>query len=245
MTRLVSTTYASEWDACWEHEENQPWYPDEQVVRFLARYVSRRVGLTTDTVRHATGIAPVGLDLGCGKGRHVVLMCELGIHAHGVDVSAKAIEFARSWLKTRELAAELTTGSMTCLPYPDASFDFVLSHGVFDHALADARGRATIEVERVLRPGGLFFLSVISEHDSAFGRGREIEEKTWLVDEGFESGIPQAFFTQHRIRKEFGRFKSESAVLCECKTLEGRSLIGTDKHYQRDSRYYLTLRKPS
>jgi SAM-dependent methyltransferase len=241
----MTDTFAAQWDACWGNEESQPWYPDEQVVRFLARYVTRRTGFAANAVRHAAGATPSGLDLGCGKGRHVLLMCELGIRAHGLDVSDVAIAFAQAWLKSRGLSADLRTGSMTELPYPDASLEFIVSHGVFDHALQAVRLKAAAEVERVLKPGGRFFVSVISERDSAFGQGREVEDQTWLVEEGFERGIPQAFFDQDRIRSEFGRFKTESMVLCESTALEGRSLIGTDKHYQRDSRYYLTLRKPT
>jgi SAM-dependent methyltransferase len=241
----MSETFGTQWDACWGNEESQPWYPDEQVVRFLARYVTRRLGIEANAVRHAAGGAPSGLDLGCGKGRHVVLMCELGIRSHGLDVSDVAISFASAWLKSRGFSADLRTGSMTHLPYADASLDFIVSHGVFDHALHAVRHDAMLEVERVLKPGGLFFVSVISERDSAFGQGRSVEENTWLVEEGFERGIPQAFFDQERIRREFGRFRTESGVLCESTTFEGRSLIGTDKHYQRDSRYYLTLRKPA
>jgi SAM-dependent methyltransferase len=236
-------TFASEWDACWRNEENQPWYPDEQVVRFLARYVSRRLGFERGAVRHAAGAPPAGLDLGCGKGRHVLLMSELGIRAYGLDVSDVAVAFARDWLAARGLTAQVQAGSMTRLPYEAGSMDFALCHGVLDHALAEVRSAANAEIERVLKPGGLYFVSVISERDSAFGKGRKVEADTWLVDDGFEAGIPQAFFDRARIDREFGRFKLESIVLCESETLQGRSLIGTDKHYQRDSRYYLTLRK--
>lgn len=243
MATPVPATYAAQWDACWDHEEAQPWYPDEQVVRFLARYVSRRVGVAPGAVRHTQGEAPSALDLGCGKGRHVVLMRELGIDAFGLDVSEKAIAFAREWLASRGKSADLRAGSMTELPYADRQFDCVISHGVFDHALAAVRERAVAEVERVLKPGGWFFVSLISESDSAFGEGNEVEDRTWLVAEGFESGIPQAFFDPARIRDEFARFEFESIVLCECQTLEGRSLIGSDKHYARDSRYYLTARR--
>jgi SAM-dependent methyltransferase len=177
----MSEIFATEWDACWGNEESQPWYPDEQVVRFLARYVTRRLGLDANAVRHAAGSPPSGLDLGCGKGRHVLLMCELGIRSHGLDVSDVAISFASAWLKSRGFSADLRTGSMTQLPYADASLDFVVSHGVFDHALQAVREQAVAEVRRVLKPGGLFFVSVISERDSAFGHGRPVEENTWLV----------------------------------------------------------------
>lgn len=244
MTKL-SGTFASEWDVCWEYEENQPWYPDEQIVRFLARYVCRRMGVAHDAIRHYSCAHPSGLDLGCGKGRHVILMRELGIEAYGLDVSERAVEFAAAWLKSKGFSADLTKGSMSHLHYPDEKFDFVLSHGVLDHALAAVRQATVNEVERVLKPNGLFFVSVISDRDSAFGMGHQIEDKTWLLKEGFESDIPQAFFDLQRVRQEFSQFQIESIVLCECETVEGRSLIGTDKHYQRDSRYYLTLRKKS
>ncbi len=240
-----AATYAAQWDACWDHEEAQPWYPDEQVVRFLARYIARRSGFARHAVRHAQERVPVALDLGCGKGRHVVLMRELGIDAYGLDVSERAIEFTREWLASRGDTAHLTASSMTELPYPDGHFDCVISHGVFDHALKAVRVAAYAEVERVLKPGGWFFVSLISERDSAYGEGSEVEDRTWLVKEGFERDIPQAFFDRERVRDELARFDFESIVMCECQTLEGRSLIGSDKHYARDSRYYVTARRKS
>jgi SAM-dependent methyltransferase len=243
MATPVPATYAAEWDACWEHHEAQPWYPDEQLVRFLARYVARRVGFAPDAVSHYENLRPTALDLGCGKGRHVVLMRELGIEAYGLDVSEKAIAFAQDWLASRGEHADLRVGSMTDLAYPDAHFDCVISHGVFDHALKAVRDAAIAEVERVLKPGGWFFVSLISERDSAFADGTEIEDRTWLVSAGFERDIPQAFFDQPRIREELARFDFESIVICECEALEGRSLIGTDKHYVRDSRYYVTAKR--
>lgn len=236
-------TYAAQWDECWSHVDNQTWYPDEQVVRFLARHVARRTGPAPREVIFASGERPAGLDLGCGKGRHVLLMAELGVEAFGSDVSPKAVEFARGWLRTRGLSAELSCGSMDKLPHPDARFDFVLCHGVLDHSLKSLRASALAEVERVLKPGGLFFFSVISEEDSAFGKGKPVEEKTWLLNEGFESGIPQAFFSLERVRDEFSRFALESVVRCECRSVAGRSLIGSDKHYEADSRWYATGRK--
>jgi SAM-dependent methyltransferase len=235
--------YAERWDACWAHVESQPWYPDEQVVRFLAHNISRKTGFGIEQVCFANGRRSVGLDMGCGKGRHVILMTDLNIDAYGMDVSAVAIKFAGDWLHSLGRSADLRTASITKLPYEDSKFDFVICHGVLDHTLYEVRKEAISEVKRVLSDGGLFFVSLISENDSAFGHGAPIEEMTWLVDEGFEREIPQAFFNQQRIQAEFGEFEIESEVLCESNTLKGRSLIGTDKHYQLDSRYYLTLRK--
>lgn len=240
----MDTLYASEWDRCWSAAENQPWYPDEQVVRFLARYIVRRMGFASSEVKFVEGDKPArGLDLGCGKGRHVVLMSELGIEAWGSDISQLGLDFTRDWLKSKNLEGTLDLASVDKQPYEDEFFDFVICHGVLDHCLAGPRMGSINEVNRILKPGGYYFFSVISEEDSAFGSGKKIEEDTWLVEDGYEKDIPQAFFTMDRIRREFSTFDIVSIVKCDGLSVEGRSLIGTDKHYGKDSRYYVTVRK--
>jgi len=235
--------FESQWDDTWAHLEAQPWYPDEQFVRFLARYIARRLGFGREDVRYVTQVRPIGLDLGCGKGRHVVTMAELGINAHGVDLSNVAVEFARRWLASRNLRGEIKQGSIDAIPYPDGTFDFVLCHGVLDHALTEVRRRGIGEVARVLKPKGIFFFSVITTDDSALGEGRLIEDDTWILPEGFEKGIPQAFFSRERLLREFSLFDLDTIVQSSALSLVGRSLIGSDKHYSRDDRYYVVARK--
>ena len=48
------------------------------------------------------------------------------------------------------------------LPFPDASFDYVYSHGVLHHS--DQPRRAVEEILRVLRPGGRFNIHVYSKY---------------------------------------------------------------------------------
>lgn len=242
----MNTLFEQQWDQCWDNVENQPWYPDEQVVRFLARYVARRMGFSKKEVKYNEALSqkPRGLDLGCGKGRHVVLMSEMDIQSYGCDISQSGLQFSKNWLDSKNLEAELKQASIDKLPYEDGFFDFVICHGVLDHCLDKPRKDSVKEVLRVLKPGGYYFFSVISEHDSAFGQGKKVEEDTWIIEEGFEKNIPQAFFTLDRIDKEFRDFEVVSVVECDSRTLKGRSLIGTDKHYAVDARYYVTARKP-
>ena len=239
----VNNKFETQWDDAWTHVEAQSWYPDEQIVRFFARYVARRTGFNVRDLSYATPTRPVGLDLGCGKGRHVITMAELGIEACGVDLSNIAVEFARQWLASRKLHGEVKQGSIDAIPYNDGAFDFVICHGVLDHMVNDVRRRGVDEVCRVLKSGGLFFFSVISREDSAYGEGQLIEEDTWILPDGFEKNIPQAFFSQERIAREFATFEIESIVQSVSISLVGRSLIGSDKHYSRDDRYYVLARK--
>lgn len=232
------------WDQTWSFGEAQSWYPDEQVIRFLARYVSRRSGFAAEEVNFVGDAYPVVLDLGCGKGRHVIAMAELGIDVHGVDLSDVAVDFAGSWLAARGLTGRVRQGSIDAIRYSDSTFDCVICHGVLDHMLADVRDRGISEVERVLKPGGLFFFSVISERDSAYGEGDPVEPETWIIPEGFEKGVPQVFFDRDRVYREFATFEIESIVQTSVESLTGRSMVATDKHYPRIDRYYVLARKP-
>ncbi len=238
--------FESQWDAAWAHVEAQPWYPDEQVVRFFAQNYARRLGPKRGDVAFKSGRRPRGLDLGCGKGRHLVTMAEHGIDAYGSDISTVALSFARQWLDELGLAATLAHAGGSAIDAATNSFDIVICHGVLDHILADERHGTNNEVFRVLKPGGAYFFSVISTRDCAYGSGQPTgEADTWYLAEGYEKSLPQAFFDEARIRSEFADFDITNLTHVEVETLAGRSLIGSDKQYPKDSRFYVLARKPA
>ena len=84
------------------------WLP---VAEAMARHYGLRAG---DRV----------LDIGCGKG---FLLYELtravpGLEVAGLDISTYAVEHAKP-----EVHSQLTVGTASTLPWPDAQFDLVLS----------------------------------------------------------------------------------------------------------------------
>lgn len=100
------------------------------------------------------------LDAGCGGGRFVVALARLGAkRVVGIDISADAIKAAKNRIQTRGLEnAEAQVASVLDIPFPDNSFDYVVSSGVIHHT-PDPK-KAFQELNRVLRPGGKLFLSV-------------------------------------------------------------------------------------
>ena len=97
------------------------------------------------------------LELGCGQAhvlRHLVAsrVLEEG-NVHAIDQSSAAVEFAKSKLPK----AHLTTGDIYRLSYPDGHFDVCLMMEVIEHLTSPAP--ALQQIWRVLKPGGLLYLS--------------------------------------------------------------------------------------
>ena len=88
------------------------------------------------------------LDVGCGKG---FLLFELtkaapGVEVRGIDISRYALDHAKE-----EVRPLLDHGNATSLPYPDHSFDFVISLNTLHNLFVDDLFRGLKEIERVSR----------------------------------------------------------------------------------------------
>lgn len=100
------------------------------------------------------------LDVGCAKGFMLHDMAELipGITVKGVDVSDYAIAHAIDDMKPH-----LSVASATKLPFPDKSFDVVISINTVHNLVRDDCATALREIERVARKGA--FITVDAYRD--------------------------------------------------------------------------------
>jgi ubiquinone/menaquinone biosynthesis C-methylase UbiE len=192
------------WDLVYLKRFGGTWYPDEGVVRFVARYLQRRVGIDLYDVKRK--IRKV-LDAGCGNGRHVVFFAEQGFDVYGIDISEEAIKIANAWLTKKGLKAYLEVGDVEKLPFKDDYFDLVISCEVLDHIPFPKAKRAMREIRRVCVPGGYIFITLRSTEDSEFGRGKKVDHNTFVLQEGYEKGIIQHYFDLHEVRELFEGFK--------------------------------------
>jgi SAM-dependent methyltransferase len=192
------------WDRVYAEQLNTMWEPNEDIVRFCSRLIRKRRTLSGYVIHRNVERM---LDLGCGNGRHAVFFARQGISAYGVDWSAQAIEWAREWARAENLDATFEVADITRLPFPDAWFDVVVSHGVLDHMMPDAAAQAAVEVKRVLKPGGLLYVDLRSSDDGEFG-GEEVAPNTFVITCGYEAGLVQHFFSAEDIQSLIeGRFR--------------------------------------
>lgn len=99
-------------------------------------------------------------DIGCGAGTQCRLWTDLGHRAHGLDVNEPLIQLARERARESGENIRFDVGTATALPYHDQSMDVVLLPELLEH-VADWQSCLN-EAVRILRPGGLLYLSTTS-----------------------------------------------------------------------------------
>ncbi len=97
------------------------------------------------------------LDVACGTGRFLreVRLAFPGLALTGLDLSRTYLEEAESHLAGLR-PASWAVGNVEGIPLPDASQDIVTTVFLFHELPPEVRRRATAEIARVLKPGGLF-----------------------------------------------------------------------------------------
>lgn len=96
------------------------------------------------------------LDLACGTGTLAVWIKQRhpGVEVSGIDGDAGILSIARRKAQQAGVSIRFEHGLSHRLPYPDASFDRVLSSLFFHHLSWQQKVGAAREVHRVVHPGG-------------------------------------------------------------------------------------------
>jgi ubiquinone/menaquinone biosynthesis C-methylase UbiE len=97
------------------------------------------------------------LDVGCGTGRLLRSAAERFPGAKLVGVDAAILLFKQAMRSTPNATIQFQQATAEALPFPESSFDLVLSTMTFHHWQNQARGAA--EVKRVLTPNGRWLLA--------------------------------------------------------------------------------------
>lgn len=115
--------------------------------------VSRRVEVLVDEFLEDADVRlRLVLDAGCGTGRATAALARRHANVVAVDIGERLVTRARQRCECRPVV-----GSVVSLPFPDATFDVVLSTEVIEHVTHPPD--AVKEFARVLKPGGHLVLS--------------------------------------------------------------------------------------
>jgi len=144
------------------------------------------------------------LDIGCGFGWFVLFAlnneaCEVA----AIEKSQEDLCTAKEYLNDSRLSFEV--GTAEHLPFNDESFDTVTAWEVIEHLPQGAEPQMFREVWRILKEGGVFYLS--TPYDSVASKA--LDPVWWLSRH------------RHYSRKEFVRLAEESGFSVETIVLRG------------------------
>jgi len=149
------------------------------------------------------GLAPRGevLEVGSGPGRLAARLAQLapGVQITGVDISPEMVERANSLVARSGVAerVEFRVGDVASLPFPDASFDAVVSTFSLHHWQNPTKGLE--EIYRVLRPGGVARIYDVVDWIRRFEQGG-----AGIAELAKESSFGERGAFRHRITTRLG-----------------------------------------
>lgn len=159
--------------------------PVEALVRSVSYYLrDRHARESLDRLHFA--------EMGCGAGPNLVWLAEKGIRVSGVDIAPTALELARGNLEERGLAdrvERLIEGSVSHVPeLPDASLDGIVESCVYQHLAREDRLAAFRELDRLIKPGGVFVGHMLDQGHTVFQQhsDQQLEDDpgTLMLEEG-------------------------------------------------------------
>ena len=95
-------------------------------------------------------------DLGCGWGNNLEFLKKESFDCYGVDFCQKVIDRLKKRYRDKVLCCDFKS-----LPFPDSYFDFCIDRSSIQHNTKEDIALIHKEVYRLLKPGGIFFSSII------------------------------------------------------------------------------------
>lgn len=147
------------------------------------------------------------LDLGCGGGRHVIYLAERGFEAYGADISETGVELTKKRLRSRKLMADVIKCDMKSLPFIGSCFEAVICVRTIYHQKLKEIQETISEIHRVLKKNCLFLANFHSRRSSKHGKGIEVEENTFMQENGPEKAVLHHFVDENELRGLLKDFK--------------------------------------
>jgi SAM-dependent methyltransferase len=174
--------FVDNWNLSYKKLDNFLLYPSEEVIRFFSNHIKRRTSLVnTNNVKKV-------LDLGCGSGRHLNYLLENGYYSIGLDISDISLKQAAKFLnikKHKKNRYKLINSSSSVIPLKNNTLDYLIADGVIDSMITSDILKTNDEIFRVMKNGGLIYISLISNKIKR--KGRFLNKFDQLITESHEN----------------------------------------------------------
>lgn len=134
--------------------------------------------------------------LDCGAGGSspsLTLFSEYGYRTHGIDISRKQLEKSQQFCKDIGTELDIAQGDMRDLPFKSESMSFVYSYASICHMIKSDVSVAMQEITRVLKRGGLCFVSFCAAPDRCLCGTEPEKPGEYPYEENDETGVHSIF----------------------------------------------------
>jgi SAM-dependent methyltransferase len=130
------------------------------------------------------------LDAGCGEGRNAVYFIQKGYQIFGIDPNEVAVQYCRFLSKSLNPEFDshrFQVGSLEKIPFHNEAFDAVICSAVLHFAdNVDNFWQMIAEIDRVLKPGGIFWFRMTTGFGGILEESQDIKEGKFLLPDGSE-----------------------------------------------------------
>lgn len=148
------------------------------------------------------------LDIGCGHGKYLVFLQELGFQVFGLDSSPTAVQMSREALGDNSL---VSLADMYGYDLPLERYGLIISIAALHHGLKAPIRELIKRIHSSLVLGGRFYITLPdnegSTHWTMMIDHEEIEPGTRVPLSGAEKGLPHSSFTAAELDAMFSSFK--------------------------------------
>jgi SAM-dependent methyltransferase len=144
------------------------------------------------------------LDLGTGRGRLLFELANLGFRAIGLENGTDIIKRGNNAVKDKNLDKDIRflEGSALDIPLVDKCFDAVVDVGLLHHIKPEDYAAYVAESKRILKPGGFFFLVVLSKDTPHYLSWHPSSAEAPDFE---QEGVKYHFFSDDELKKLFDK----------------------------------------
>lgn len=185
------------WDRRNANESLKSLPPDPRVLQYMGNFPH---------------LARRALDIGCGNGRHLKQLAEIGWRCTGIDWSNEALQQTRAALAGHEMTTSIINSDFRRLGFSGNYFHMILAIDAIHHGRLKDLMRSIAEIKRVKAISGEALLSLPGMRNApAQDQAEWIEEQTVILPSGLEVGIPHHFIREEEIGNLFRAFRNVAA----------------------------------
>lgn len=157
------------------------------------------------------------LDAGCGEGRNAVYFIQKGYQIFGIDPNEVAVQYCRYLSKSMNSAFDaqrFQVGRLEEIPFHKEAFDAVICSAVLHFAdSVDNFWRMIAEIDRILKPGGIFWFRMTTGFGGILEDSQVIENGKYLLPDGSERFLLTQAHVDNLEKMGFRHLENPKSVL--------------------------------